>query len=178
MYFIAIRYAAKDAARAARMFLFWDGSISSSRSSGGRFVSFAYIVLTAELSQYVADTNETTATRTSNKHFQKTMPEKDPNSWASLRAVLPILFGAGGGVIRYYCLIKSGRTFKFFEFVGDMLSSIFVGCVLYMLAEGLAQPTEISAVCAAIGGNMGARAFQIVESFFEKKLGIQEKSHG
>lgn len=99
------------------------------------------------------------------------MPEKDPNSWASLRAVLPILFGAGGGVIRYYYLIKSGRTFKFFEFVGDMLSSIFVGCVLYMLAEGLAQPTEISAVCAAIGGNMGARAFQIVESFFEKKLG-------
>lgn len=65
MYFIAIRYAAKDAARAARMFLFWDSSISSSRSSGGRFVSFAYIVLTAELSQYVADTNETTATRTS-----------------------------------------------------------------------------------------------------------------
>ena len=105
------------------------------------------------------------------------MPEKDPNSWASLRAVLPILFGAGGGVIRYYCLIKSGRTFKFFEFVGDMLSSIFVGCVLYMLAEGLAQPTGISAVCAAIGGNMGARAFQIVESFFEKKLGIQEKDH-
>ncbi len=105
------------------------------------------------------------------------MPEKDINTWSSFRAILPLLFGAGGGVVRYYCLLKSGRPFKFLEFIGDMASSIFVGWVLYLLATGLGQSEEISAVCAAIGGNMGARAFQIVEHFIIGRLGMEEKSN-
>ena len=102
------------------------------------------------------------------------MPEKDPNNWLAANYVLPLIAGGGGGLVRYFELIKSGRPFRFVEFICDMFSSIFVGWVLFILADALQQPQELCAVCAAIGGNMGARAFQIVEHWILEKFGSKE----
>ena len=97
------------------------------------------------------------------------MPEKDPNNWLAANDALPLFLGAAGGFVRYYSLIKSGREFKFMEFIGDMLCSVVAGWLLFLLAQGLDQNPQICAVCAAIGGNMGARAFQLVEVWVMKR---------
>lgn len=103
------------------------------------------------------------------------MPEKDPNNWLAANYALPLLAGGGGGLVRYFELIKRGRTFRFTEFLCDMFSSIFVGWALFILADALQQPQELCAVCAAIGGNMGARAFQIIEHWIAEKAGAFQK---
>lgn len=105
------------------------------------------------------------------------MPEKDPNNWLAANYALPLLAGGGGGLVRYFELIKKGRAFRFTEFLCDMFSSIFVGWVLFILADALQQPQELCAVCAAIGGNMGARAFQIIEHWITYKVGTKSENN-
>ena len=98
------------------------------------------------------------------------MPEKDPNNWLAANYALPLIAGGGGGLVRYFELLKKGKPFKFTEFMFDMFSSIFVGWILFITADALQQPQELCAVCAAIGGNMGARAFQLIEHWLGDKL--------
>ena len=65
------------------------------------------------------------------------MPEKDPQFLSFFHTTLALAMFLFGGALRCTQKIIEGKEFKFGEFVFELISSLFVGIIFYLLARGL-----------------------------------------
>ncbi len=94
-----------------------------------------------------------------------------PTLWMASIAVL-------GGIVSFFQKVKSGkaRALNITELIGEMVTSAFVGIIMYWLCKNYGVNEYLTAAGVAISGHMGARVIflleQRLEAWVEKKSGI------
>jgi hypothetical protein len=81
-----------------------------------------------------------------------------------------------GGIASYIRKIKQGITkkFSFYELIGEMVISSFVGVITFFLCQTSNLDQTITAALVGLSGHMGSRAIYFIELFLRKKLGIAQ----
>lgn len=101
---------------------------------------------------------------------------KDPfaYSWAAYAWV--IAWASAGGFVSFRQKMARGdvRAFNVAEFVGEIVTSAFVGVIAFWLCEYSNVPQLLEAVIVSISGHMGTRAIFLFEQYMAKKFGVTE----
>lgn len=102
---------------------------------------------------------------------------KDPfaYSWAAYAWV--IAWASAGGIVSFRQKMARGdvRAFNIAEFIGELVTSAFVGVIAFWLCEYSNVPKLLEAVIVSISGHMGTRAIFLFEQWATKKFGVQEE---
>lgn len=103
---------------------------------------------------------------------RKTMPEKDPTTYAALTYLWVILLSAWGGVVSFYAKFKRGevRACNFIELTGEIVTAGFAGVLTFWFAEAANLNPLITAALVGISGHMGSRAIYAMELWATKKF--------
>jgi hypothetical protein len=105
------------------------------------------------------------------------MPEKDPTTYSMITYAWVVGLSCWGGVVNYLRKVREGHTarFSFTEFVGELVTSGFVGVVTFWLCEMADLSQLLSAAFIGIAGHMGSRAIftieQALKSWVENRVG-------
>lgn len=99
------------------------------------------------------------------------MPEKDPTNYGWLTYAWVLLLAAFGGTVNFARKLREGavRAFNFTEFVGEIITSGFVGLLTFWLCEWQDLNPLLSAVLIGISGHMGSRAIFGMEKWAERR---------
>lgn len=103
------------------------------------------------------------------------MPEKDPTSYTLLTYAWVIALSFVGGMVSFTRKVRDGvaRKFNFTEFIGEIVTSGFVGVITFWLCEWSGVHPLLTAALVGISGHMGSRAIfkleQLVERFIESR---------
>ncbi len=65
------------------------------------------------------------------------MPEKDPQNLSVFHTVLSLVLFGIGGVLRHAQKLIEGKPFNIGEFIFEVISSLFVGSVFYLILRGV-----------------------------------------
>ncbi len=105
------------------------------------------------------------------------MPEKDPTNWTLATWALGFLMAVSGGIVNWYARVKRGHTkaFNVIELAGEVLTSGFVGMIVFMALNALDQPIGLCAAAAGVGGHMATRLLFAIENVLESRLKRMEK---
>lgn len=97
------------------------------------------------------------------------MPFKDFNNWNMTTTFYGVIAATGGFIADYFQRVKEGQRFHFWHFLIELGISVFVGVLMFDIAETLHQPPAFCAAIAAVGGNMGTRVFNLARSLISKR---------
>jgi hypothetical protein len=106
--------------------------------------------------------------------FMPKVPE--PSTFGPIGDVLTWLWVIGisllGGVVSFMRKVKAGhaRAWNFAEFIGEIVTSAFVGIITYNLCAWQNFPTGLTVSLVAISSHMGTRALFRLESVFDSKF--------
>lgn len=100
------------------------------------------------------------------------MPDKDPTTWTMATWSLGFLMASAGGLVNWYGRVKSGhaRACNLFELIGEILTSGFVGIIVFMTLQSFDQPVGLCAAFAGVGGHMATRLLFAIEKVIESRL--------
>lgn len=100
------------------------------------------------------------------------MPEKDPSTYSLLTYAWVSIMAMLGGGVSYWRKVRVGlrHPFSLTEFVGEIVTSGFVGIITFWLCEAGNIPPLITAAMVGVSGHMGSRAIFIFERWVEKKI--------
>lgn len=100
------------------------------------------------------------------------MPEKDPTTWTLATWTLGFMMAALGGFINWYGRVRRGhvKACDFFELIGEILTSGFVGMIVFMAMAAMEQPIGLCASAAGVGGHMGTRLLFVAKQILESKI--------
>jgi len=103
---------------------------------------------------------------------RKTMPEKDPTTYAALTYLWVILLSVWGGVVSFFAKVKRGdvRAFNFIELIGEIVTAGFAGLLTFWFAEAANLNPLITAALVGISGHMGSRAIYAMELWATNKF--------
>lgn len=65
------------------------------------------------------------------------MPEKDPHNLSVFHTMLSLVLFGIGGVLRHAQKLIEGKPFNIGEFIFEVISSLFVGSVFYLILRGV-----------------------------------------
>lgn len=65
------------------------------------------------------------------------MPEKDPQNLSVFHTVLSLVLFGIGSVLRHAQKLIEGRPFNIGEFIFEVISSLFIGSVFYLILRGV-----------------------------------------
>ncbi|WP_251569450.1 hypothetical protein [Parasutterella muris] len=65
------------------------------------------------------------------------MPEKDPQNLSVFHTVLSLVLFGISGVLRHAQKLIEGKPFNIGEFIFEVISSLFVGSVFYLILRGV-----------------------------------------
>lgn len=65
------------------------------------------------------------------------MPEKDPQNLSVFHTVLSLILFGIGSVLRHAQKLIEGKPFNIGEFIFEVISSLFVGSVFYLILRGV-----------------------------------------
>lgn len=104
--------------------------------------------------------------------MEKTVPEKDPANYSLLTYLWVGAWAMLGGVVSYFQKVRQGKVhpFSVTEFVGELVTSGFVGLLTFWLCEAAEIDRLITAVLVGISGHMGSRAIFLFERWAEKRF--------
>lgn len=104
------------------------------------------------------------------------MPEKDPTNYELITYVWVLGLASLGGIVSFMRKLKAGnvRAFNLMEFIGEIVTSAFVGVITFYLCEAANMSQVLTAAFVGISGHMGSRAIFMLEKKLEKYL--DEKS--
>jgi len=85
--------------------------------------------------------------------------------WNKAAIFLGIGMAIMGGIVNWYSRVRAGSTrpFNVIELIGEIVTSGFVGGVVFMSMDAMGFPVGACASGAGIGGHMGTRLLFIVE---------------
>lgn len=110
---------------------------------------------------------------------QSALPAKDPFAYPFAVYGWVLLWSMAGGLVSFWNKLKTGavRAFNVVEFIGEMVTSAFVGVLTFWICEYFSAPKLVSAVAISISGHMGTRAIFLLEQYaqkwFESKTGVK-----
>jgi len=101
---------------------------------------------------------------------------KDPFAYGWAAYAWVIAWASAGGIVSFRQKMKRGdvRAFNIAEFVGELVTSAFVGVIAFWLCEYSEVPKLLEAVIISISGHMGTRAIFLFEQYMAKKFGVTE----
>ena len=101
---------------------------------------------------------------------------KDPFSYGWAAYLWVIAWASAGGIVSFRQKMKRGdvRVFNIAEFVGELVTSAFVGVLAFWICEYSEVPKLLEAVIISISGHMGTRAIFLFEQFMTKKFGVSD----
>ena len=81
-----------------------------------------------------------------------------------------------GGIVNFWHKLKTGkaRAFNVTEFIGEIVTSGFVGVLTFWLCEAGGISPLMTAVFVAISGHMGARAIFLFEKIMENRFSVEK----
>lgn len=102
------------------------------------------------------------------------MPVKDPTSYPVIMYVWVVTLAAWGGVVNYISKVRSGaaRRFNFAELLGEIVTSGFVGVLVFWILEYYQVPPLAAAPIIGIAGHYGARTIWVIERHLERRYGV------
>ena len=102
------------------------------------------------------------------------MPEKDPFNYTLLTYAWIILLAIWGGVVNFFRKMRTGevRAFNLTEFIGEIVTSGFVGILTFWLCEAAGFHSLMTAAFVGISGHMGSRGIFMLEKFLSAKFGV------
>lgn len=100
------------------------------------------------------------------------MLHKDPTSWGFYNWCFVVVISCSGGFVSWIGKIRNGhsRAFNIVEFIGELVTSGFVGVMVFMLLQSMDQPEGVSSAAAGISGHSATRLLFLVERMIEKKF--------
>lgn len=100
------------------------------------------------------------------------MLDKDPSSYPLITYLWVIALAAWGGAVSFINKVKSGdaRACNITEFIGEIVTSGFVGMITFWLCESASFNPLITAALVGITGHMGSRAMFHLEIFGSKVI--------
>jgi hypothetical protein len=100
------------------------------------------------------------------------MFDKDPSSYSLITYFWVIALAAWGGAVSFINKVKSGdsRAFNITEFIGEIVTSGFVGVLTFWLCEAAGFNPLITAALVGITGHMGSRALFQLEKWASNKF--------
>lgn len=103
------------------------------------------------------------------------MPEKFTELSASFTEWVTYLWVVGlsslGGMVHYFHKISTTKAkFNFIVFVGEILTSAFVGIITFFLCDAANLSWQTTAAMVGISGHMGTRAIFKLEQIRNKIL--------
>lgn len=101
---------------------------------------------------------------------------KDPFSYGWAAYAWVIVWASAGGLVSFRQKMKRGdvRAFNIAEFIGELVTSAFVGVLAFWICEYSDVPKLLEAVIISISGHMGTRAIFLFEQFMAKKFGVND----
>lgn len=101
---------------------------------------------------------------------------KDPFSYGIAAYLWVIAWASAGGIVSFRQKMKRGdvRAFNIIEFVGELITSAFVGVLAFWICEYSEVPKLLEAVIISISGHMGTRAIFLFEQYMSKKFGVSD----
>lgn len=109
---------------------------------------------------------------------------RTPFTYGFMTYVWVIGWSVMGGVVSFMQKLKAGQTraFNLAEFIGEIVTSGFVGILTFWLCEWANVDKMLSAVFVAVTGHMGSRALffaeRSLEKWFASKMGVCIKDKG
>jgi hypothetical protein len=100
------------------------------------------------------------------------MQENDPTNWGIATWALAVGMSLLGGLVSWYSRIKAGHplVFNFVEFLGESVTSAFVGLMSFMILDSFGYPWGICAAAAGISGNMAPKLLCMVKQMIEDRF--------
>lgn len=106
-------------------------------------------------------------------------PPKTPDAYPLLTYLWVFGLSFAGGVVSFLRKRRTGevRPFNVVEFIGELVTSGFVGVITFWLCEASGFPQLVTAAMVGISGHMGSRAIYVLEKWVEKRFGVQIPLH-
>lgn len=102
------------------------------------------------------------------------MPEKDPNTWSAVSALIAAAASLLGGIVDYHEQWKYTRKFSLGAFLYSMVVSCGMGFLAFWVVHDVfEQPDALSACAAAVSGNLGESVFDLIKHAILHKMGIE-----
>lgn len=101
------------------------------------------------------------------------MLDKDPMTYPILTYLWVIIISSVGGIVgflRKYQDRKDLIDFRFVEFIGEVLTSAFVGILTFWLCEASDMDALLTAALVGVSGHMGSRALYSIENLIKRKI--------
>lgn len=100
------------------------------------------------------------------------MFDKDPSTYPLITYLWVIALAAWGGAVSFIrkVRLKEVRAFNVVEFIGEIVTSGFVGVLTFWLCEAANFNPLITAALVGITGHMGSRALFQMEKWASKKF--------
>lgn len=97
------------------------------------------------------------------------MLEKDPQTLSAFHTVLSLVLFGIGGVLRHAQKLIEGKPFNIGEFIFEVISSLFVGSVFYLILRGVGVAELTSVGLSTTMSYFGTRALLIIFKTVEKR---------
>ncbi|PXV82502.1 phage holin family protein [Nitrosomonas eutropha] len=103
--------------------------------------------------------------------------DKDPTTWSIEVWTLAIVMAIVGGLASIIQKLPCERTrpFSALELIGEMITSAFVGMLVFMALEAVDMPLGVCAAGSGVGGHMATRLLFLVENVIEKRIKDMER---
>ena len=99
------------------------------------------------------------------------MPEKDPQSYSILTYTWVVGLSIWAGSVSYIRKLRTGLRFSLMEFIGEVVTSGFVGLLTYWLCEYAGIEEPLTPVLVGISAHMGSRAIWALENILMRRYG-------
>lgn len=109
--------------------------------------------------------------------YHVTDMHKDPLDYHIFTYLWVIGLSVLGGIVSFMRKLRLGivRRFSIVEFIGELVTSGFVGVVTFWLCEEAGIAPLYAAVMVGIAGHMGTRLIFLMECWLEKRLPLLDE---
>lgn len=97
-------------------------------------------------------------------------PPKNPFGYELMTYIWVIFISAIGGIVSFMRKVRQGaaRVFNITEFIGEIITSAFVGMLTFWLCEAGGISPLVTAALVGVSGHMGSRAIFLIEKKVER----------
>lgn len=102
------------------------------------------------------------------------MPDKYREILTESPAWLSIFAAAGGALVNYLTIYKQTGKLHFWWLVADLLSSCFIGWLVFGCLTDWGFSTNEATAATAVAGNLGTKVFTIVKTLLLNRVGLSD----